>query len=97
MTNVFPFLLIFFACTITSLPIRDWRVDDIAHWAMSCDFPNEEENISNNKVVAQELCAKECTQVEYCTHFAWIEWNNGTCFFKHSQDKVSKGEAVFSA
>ncbi|CAF1003810.1 unnamed protein product [Adineta steineri] len=61
------------------------------NWAMGCDFPG---NDLSNVQISGEQCGQRCAETNGCTHFAWNNWNGGTCWMKHGS--VSKNNAFES-
>ncbi|EEY56497.1 SCP-like extracellular protein [Phytophthora infestans T30-4] len=48
-------------------------------WASNCDFPgNDYRSYSSISEVCGDVCASEAV----CTHWAWSEYNGGTCWLK---------------
>ncbi|CAF4317443.1 unnamed protein product, partial [Adineta steineri] len=61
------------------------------NWAMGCDFHG---NDLSNVQIRGEQCSQRCAETNGCTHFAWNNWNGGTCWMKHGS--VSKNNAFES-
>ncbi|CAF4007615.1 unnamed protein product, partial [Rotaria sp. Silwood1] len=55
---------------------------------MSCDFRG---NDLSNARTSGEVCSKKCSETQGCTHFAWNQYNGGTCWMKSGA--VSKNDA----
>lgn len=62
------------------------------NWAMGCDF---RDNDLKNVRVRGEDCGGECARTADCTHFAWNQYEGGTCWLK--QGSVTKANAFESA
>jgi hypothetical protein len=58
------------------------------NWAMGCDFRG---NDLSNVRSPGEHCSQKCAQTSRCTHFAWNNWQGGTCWMKSGS--VSKSDA----
>ncbi|UJR16201.1 hypothetical protein I4U23_003111 [Adineta vaga] len=62
------------------------------NWAMACDFHGND--LSNVRSPGR-LCSTKCAQTSRCTHYAWNNWNGGTCWMKSG--RVSKSDAFSSS
>jgi len=62
------------------------------NWAMGCDFPG---NDMSNAQIRGEDCSNKCRSTGGCTHYAWTQYNGGTCWMKSGS--VSKSDAVVSS
>jgi len=62
------------------------------NWAFSCDFDG---NDLSNVQCPGELCSTKCGQTSGCTHFAWTNYNGGTCWMKSGP--ISKSNAIHSS
>jgi hypothetical protein len=61
------------------------------NWALNCDF------IGNDFAqvrVSSDRCGGACVENTQCTHFAWTEWNGGTCWLKRGP--ITRANAVVS-
>ncbi|XP_055345538.1 LOW QUALITY PROTEIN: endoglucanase-like [Paramacrobiotus metropolitanus] len=65
----------------------DWN----GNWAMGCDFAG---NDLRQAQLPGDQCGDHCADNTNCTHFAWSNWNGGTCTLKGGS--VSKQDAVDS-
>lgn len=61
------------------------------NWAFGCDFVNRD--LTNVKVKGEE-CGPTCVRTPDCTHFAWTDYEQGTCWMKYGS--VSKSDAIES-
>ncbi|CAF3374963.1 unnamed protein product [Rotaria sp. Silwood2] len=59
------------------------------NWAFSCDFPG---NDFKDVQISGDKCNAECSKTSSCTHFAWAQWQGGTCWLK--KGLISKREAI---
>lgn len=80
------FLLIFIIFISTPCDAIDWNGNN---WALKCDFPG---NDFKNELIKGEDCGKRCEDTLGCTHFAWNNYQSGTCWMKTGQ--ISKDNAV---
>ncbi|CAF1012598.1 unnamed protein product [Adineta ricciae] len=62
------------------------------NWALRCDFRG---NDFTNVRSPPQLCGPKCDAVARCTHFAWTNWQGGTCWMKSGS--VSKSNAIISS
>lgn len=60
-------------------------------WAPGCFFRG---NDLTEALTKAEDCPLQCTYTAGCTHFAWTDYNGGTCWMKESN--VSKADAFRS-
>jgi hypothetical protein len=58
-------------------------------WAHACDFPG---NDLSSAQVAGEQCGDTCINTSECTHFAWTNYEGGTCWMKSGS--VEKSNAI---
>ncbi|CAF0996079.1 unnamed protein product, partial [Brachionus calyciflorus] len=66
-------------------PFIDWNE---RNWANNCDFPgNDLKSIKS----PPELCSVMCEETLDCTHYAWSDFEGGTCWLK--KGSVSKNDA----
>ena len=66
-----------------------WQTADDSVWANACDFPDGD--FESAKVEAKD-CGLTCFSNPRCTHFAWTDYEGGTCWMKSGVAK--KEEAV---
>ena len=59
-------------------------------WALACDFPG---NDLSSAHVAGEQCGDTCINTSGCTHFAWSDYEGGTCWMKSGSVKKSDAKA----
>ena len=67
----------------------NWNGED---WARDCDLSGND--FSHTRSTAEQ-CSNKCRENSECTHFAWTNYNGGTCWMKKGQ--VSKKSAVYRA
>ena len=60
-------------------------------WAFACDFVN---NDMGSAKVPGEQCGGKCMSTNGCTHFAWTNYQGGTCWMKSGA--VQYIDAVFN-
>jgi hypothetical protein len=56
-----------------------WHDDADVSWAEMCDFAD---NDLSSKKVPGEQCSNTCKGTGGCTHFAWTNYEGGTCWMK---------------
>ena len=49
------------------------------NWALACDFHGND--LANARISGEE-CGGRCAATPGCTHFAWTNFNGGTCWMK---------------
>ena len=59
-------------------------------WAFACDFPGKD---FANVQIPGDQCGSRCASTNGCTHFAWSNFNGGTCWMKSRGAK--KCDAIF--
>jgi hypothetical protein len=87
----FNLIVCFIICCLLANPIAGGINWNGKNWAMGCDFHG---NDLSNVRSSGALCGPKCAQTNGCTHFAWNNWNGGTCWMKHGS--VSKNNAFSS-
>ena len=60
-------------------------------WAFACDFVN---NDMGSAQVPGEQCGGKCMSTNGCTHFAWTNYQGGTCWMKSGG--VQKSDAKYN-
>ena len=60
-------------------------------WAFACDFVNHD---MGSAQVPGEQCGGKCMSTSGCTHFAWTNYQGGTCWMKSGS--VQKSDAKFN-
>ena len=68
--------IIFLLFTIKLINAINWHEHN---WAMACDFKNN--NYLSIKTAAS-TCGPTCVITDKCTHFAWTDFEGGTCWMK---------------
>jgi hypothetical protein len=75
------------------LPVINWQPGEGGvSWALGCDFVNNE---MGSAQVSGEKCGMTCIKTNGCTHFAWNNFNGGTCWMKKSSS-IQKSNAIFN-
>ena len=69
-----------------------WNDAGHAIWALGCDFEGKDFSHLKSK---GEMCSTHCAQNAECTHFAWTQYEGGTCWLKRG--RVSTHNAVSSS
>ena len=55
-------------------------------WAFACDFDNHDMGSAR---IPGEQCGEKCISTSGCSHFAWTNYEGGTCWMKTGgADKV---------
>ena len=60
-------------------------------WAFACDFVNRD---MGSAQVPGDQCGGKCMSTSGCTHFAWTNYQGGTCWMKSGS--VQKSDAKFN-
>lgn len=60
-------------------------------WAQNCDFSGNDLSRVNDEL---QNCAMHCSNTERCTHYAWSDYDGGTCFLK--ENRVTKEDALLA-
>jgi len=60
-------------------------------WAFACDFFKQDMGSAR---VSGEQCGGKCMSTSGCTHFAWSDYQDGTCWMKYGS--VQKSDAKFN-
>ena len=61
-----------------------WNTAPDAVWAMACDFPDTPFDSAKTE---GRFCGPTCASNPRCTHFAWTDFQGGTCWLKSGQAK----------
>jgi len=60
-------------------------------WAFACDFVDHD---MGSAQVPGEQCGEKCMSTSGCTHFAWTNYQGGTCWMKSGS--VQQSDAVYN-
>jgi len=92
----FHFILIFFRAKT----FLEWELDGLnfqpispvenIFWSYSCDFTGDDVGSEATAIAAD--CGAMCLSNMDCTHFAWNEYNGGTCWMKGVSSLVNPFE-----
>ena len=61
-----------------------WNIDANSTWAIACDFPDAHFESARSK---SQDCVHACVLNSLCTHYAWTDFDGGTCWMKSGQVK----------
>jgi hypothetical protein len=64
---------------------------DRVEWANACDFLG---NDMDSARVPSEKCGDKCLSTNGCSHFAWTNYQGGTCWMKSGG--AQKSDAIFN-
>ncbi len=76
-------------CLNIIIQIVSCQINWQGSWAMDCDFNG---NDFSSARVPGEQCSSKCQQTSGCTHFAWNDYEGGTCWMK--KGPISKFNAI---
>ena len=75
----------------TPSPRIFWNQEHDCNWALNCDFPGKD--LVSVRVEGAR-CSQKCIEHHECTHFAWTNYEGGTCWLKKGYRSLD--EAVYS-
>lgn len=75
-------------------PDINWVTAGHTVWAYACDFAIKH---FESAQVKAEQCGPSCESTPECTHFAWSDYEGGTCWMKKGpvtkEDAISNGNS----